>query len=149
MSDVRYFLFSILPHVSFSACLSPSTQHIRSLSGFLSSFVNYMRAGSQAPCMENKLILTPLPLPPFHTPPQKTLLVHLRPSIVDRQYLCSLLIIFLCAVSRASRRRDRYREDDLNNQRINTHIHTHMHTPMHIPAGVRMFLRLHVHTRAG
>lgn len=63
---------------------------------------------SQAPCLENKLIsLSPLSLSSLRTPPQKTLLVHLRPSIADRQYLCSLLIISLCGASWASRQEAR------------------------------------------
>lgn len=100
--------------------------------------------GSQAPCLENKLIFTHHP--PFsrssllRTPPQKTPLVHLRPSIAHRRYSCSLLIIFLCGqrVIQTRRKQDWYREGDLSSQCGN--VHTHLQKR-------RLFTSTNLHTK--
>lgn len=77
VSDVRYFLFSIAFSVySPPPPPLPPPRRIISLSAPLQSSIT-PRAISQAPCLENKLIFTPS----LRTPPQKTPLVHLCPSI--------------------------------------------------------------------
>lgn len=98
MSDTFYSPYC---SVSLSLCVffpstptfAPSPPHHISL-----RFPPHSSITPKAPCLENKLMFTPS----HYTPPQKTLLVHLRPSIADRQYSRSLLIIFLCAAGRAS-----------------------------------------------